>query len=101
MVSAQEALTLFLEENPELYVIMKSKTLIEILKKLSMKAKQFNELLLDLKIEEKDLITALNLLIEINVVKKIKITDKNAYFLTQKGKEFIKKYSETKEEFFG
>lgn len=93
-----------LGEEPRLYKIINSKEHLKVLEILEKDNQNFqfikNVVEKDIYIK-KDIIlyNILDSLIESNLIKKINVNDNIIYFLTDKGKNFLKLYKQTKQEF--
>lgn len=98
----QDAMVGFLEQHPAYYTIMKSALFIRILRSLSGKAK--NMLMLKQSfpsIEQEDLMTIIEMFIDLGVVSYIDAGSNRFYYANSKGKEFLSVYDATRERFLG
>lgn len=93
-----------LSDDPKLYEILNSNSHLKVMEILNEQNQDFqvikNSLGKDIYID-KDIIiyNILDSLINRNLAKKVKINEKDFYFLTEKGISFYKIYLETKKEF--
>ncbi|GEM_PF-2226025 len=97
-----DAMVGFLEQHPAYYAIMKSALFVRILKSLAEKAK--NMLVLRRafpSIEQEDLMTILEMFIDLGVVSYIDAGSNRFYYANDKGKEFLEIYNATRERFLG
>jgi predicted transcriptional regulator len=98
----QEELVLFLEENPELYEVMKSKLFMNILAALMKKPSTLHGLAERFpRIEMRDLEEIVDLLYHLQLLEKIEAGAVIVYHVSEKGKAFLTKYMKTEQEFFG
>lgn len=104
MSENKEILLKMVSDEPKLYDVINSKEHLKLLEILEKDNQDFqlikNALGKDIYIK-KDIIlyNILDSLIDRDLAKKIKINNKEFYYLTEKGKRFYKIYKETKKEF--
>jgi DNA-binding PadR family transcriptional regulator len=104
MSENKDLLLKMLADEPKLYNIINSKEHLLVLEILEKDNKNFqfikNVLEKDIYIK-KDIIiyNILDSLIDNNLIKKIKVNESDIYFLTEKGKSFLKLFKQTKQEF--
>jgi len=104
MTNPKDVFLKMLSDEPGLYDVLKSKEHTLVLNILEKDNFDFNAIKAYLSQQayiNKDIIlyNILDTLIKKDLIKKININNKEIYFLTDKGKNFIKVYNQTRQEF--
>ena len=102
MANPHEEFVLYLEKNPECYVIMKSSAHIKVLETLEKRPNTLEGLkILLAKADLSDLELIIDSLLEIGAVDKFLAGQKYMFNLTKKGKDFLAKYTKTRQAMLG
>lgn len=97
----QEKFVMYLQNNPQFNSISQSELFMEIISELDKKAHSFIELReIFPAIEEKDMQTILDALLEVQILKKTKINwNTHVYYTTEEAKNLLKHYKNAKKHF--
>lgn len=94
-----EFLINMLQKDPDLYKILNSKPHLEILEEISKKPILFKDLQIKIYFKRVSMLyNILDMLIEKEFIKKIVLSDKETYYITETGNKFIQNYKASKEE---
>lgn len=98
--AAEELFYNYLLEHPEAKAVIKSPLMTAVLDQLEEQACTIEELHSQfIRIDVPDLIEVLDALMGIHFVREDRMAQGDAYFLTDRGREFMKKYREAKKVF--
>lgn len=98
--SPEDAFYDYLLEHPEVKIIIKSPLMIGMIDILEKQASSIEEIHSRFfQIDVPDLIEVLDVLVGIHFVRQDRLAGKEAYFLTDKGREFRQKYLQAKKVF--
>jgi len=99
-MSEREKLIEFIEKEPELLKILKSKEYMQVLEEISKEPPKIENLKVKTCFKNVSILyNILDTLIQKNFVKKIEVDKEEFYYLTEKGKEFFEMYKVAKEKF--
>ncbi len=100
MTTDKDKLIGILEQDPELYKLINSKPHISILKEISLKPIDFEQLKKKIYFKRISILyNILNTLIDKKLVNKLDINNKDMYYITDKGTKFIQLCKITEKEF--
>jgi len=95
-----EEFFLFLEEHPELHPITQSELYLSILEFIGKKASSMQDLKMKFsRLEEQDLALIVKSLIQVGLVKKVRVMDRELYYSEELAKELLEKYEKAKSQF--
>jgi len=99
-MTEKEKLIEMVEKEPELLKIIQSKEHMAVLVEINKKPPKIEELKVNIYFKNVSILyNILDTLIQTKLIKKIQLDEKEVYYLTDKGKDFVSIYIESKEKF--
>ena len=100
MSDKKERLVEIIETEPELLKILNSKEHMQVLLEINKKPQKHQELKVNIYFKNVSILyNILDTLIQTKLIKKIQLDEEEVYYLTDKGKDFVSIYIESKEKF--